>query len=141
MTTTHLAAPRLRASDADRAATATTLQDAVGRGLLTPEEGGERLAAAFAAVHRDELPALTADLPTDEAPAGPSAAVGWRALVALLVAQVRAELAATRAAGVRSRRFAVAAVVVVLLTGLVVLAAVSGHGFPGGDGPFPGGRR
>ena len=39
----------VRASDADRAATARTLQDAVGRGLLTYEEGSDRMAAAYAA--------------------------------------------------------------------------------------------
>jgi hypothetical protein len=139
MTTTQLPAPRLRASDADRTATAKTLQDAVGRGLLSPEEGGERLAAAFAAVYRDELPPLTADLPAT-APAAPSAAVGWQAVLALLVAQVRAEITATRAAGLRSRRFAVAAVVTVLLVGLVVLGAVSGSGFEGGHPPFAGGH-
>jgi hypothetical protein len=55
--------PRLRASDAERLATVELLEDAVARGLLTPEEGSDRMATAFAARHRDELPAVTADLP------------------------------------------------------------------------------
>lgn len=55
--------PRFRASDVERMAVAQVLQDAVARGLLTPDEGSERTGAAFAAVYRDELPALTVDLP------------------------------------------------------------------------------
>ena len=43
-------ARRVRASDADRLATVERLQDAVARGLLTPDEGSERMADAFAAV-------------------------------------------------------------------------------------------
>src|SRR4051794_37120811 len=73
--------PRARASDADREAVVRTLHDAVTRGLLTLQEGDERMAAAYAARFLDDLPSLTADLP----PAAPSAPVapGWRALVLL----------------------------------------------------------
>jgi Domain of unknown function (DUF1707) len=39
---------RLRASDADRQQTVHELQDAAVRGLLTPDEAGERMAAAYA---------------------------------------------------------------------------------------------
>src|SRR4051794_18532820 len=39
--------PRIRASDADRSVTVDLLQGAVARGLLTHEEGGERIANAF----------------------------------------------------------------------------------------------
>jgi Domain of unknown function (DUF1707) len=126
------AAVRLRASDADRTATVAVLQDAMARGLLTHEEGDERMAAAFGARFRDELPPLTADLP-QAAPTAPATAVpaGWRGLLAILVALVGAEIAATAAAGFRSRRFLViAAVVLVLLGGL---ALVLGHGFFDGD--------
>jgi hypothetical protein len=55
--------PRLRASDADRLAAARVVQDGIARGCLGHEEGGERLAAVWASRWRDELPALTADLP------------------------------------------------------------------------------
>src|SRR4051794_21921927 len=75
--------PRLRASDAERQATVQGLQAAVARGLLTPEEGSARMATAFAARHRDELPAVTVDLPA-RAPAVPATAAGWRALAAAL---------------------------------------------------------
>lgn len=57
--------PRFRASDVERMAVAQVLQDAVARGLLTPDEGSDRTGAAFAAVYRDELPPLTVDLPPD----------------------------------------------------------------------------
>ena len=39
------APPPLRASDADRAETVRALQDAVARGLLTHDEGSERMSA------------------------------------------------------------------------------------------------
>jgi hypothetical protein len=47
--------PPMRASDSDRAATVHRLQDAVAQGRLTPDEGSERMAAAFAAVHLHDL--------------------------------------------------------------------------------------
>src|SRR4051812_30495191 len=55
--------PPMRASDDDRAATVRMLQDAVARGLLTTDEGGERMALAFAFVRLTDLGPLTADLP------------------------------------------------------------------------------
>ena len=129
MTTDH--APRLRASDVERTATVDLLQDAMARGLLTHEEGDERMAAAFAARFRDELPPLTADLPRSET-AGPAASTpaGWRGLLTALVTLVRAEIAATAAAGFRSRRFLVAALVVLGLLGGLALV---GHVFIDGD--------
>ena len=70
-------APRMRASDADRLATVKQLQDAVARGLLAPDEGSERMADAFVAVHLTDLDPLTEDLP----PAPPErTAPGWRSL-------------------------------------------------------------
>lgn len=125
---------RLRASDADRAAMVARLQEAVGRGLLTLDEGDERMASAFAARYVDELAPLTADLPAP-APGGP-AAVGWRQLGEAFVDQLRAELQMTAAAGVRSRRFAVSAFAVLLFV-LLVLAMVAAvlHG-AGGPGDF-----
>ena len=110
--------PRLRASDADRAAMVVRLQEAVGRGLLTLDEGDERIAAAFGARYVDDLAPLTADLPAP-APAGPQA-VGWRQLGESFVAQLRHELQATASSGVRSRRFAVSALAVLLFVLLVV---------------------
>ena len=61
----------IRASDADREAVATRLREAVSAGFLTLAEADERQAAAYAAVTRDELTPLTADLPTAQEPAPP----------------------------------------------------------------------
>jgi Domain of unknown function (DUF1707) len=141
MTTTD-EAPRVRASDDERAETVRLLQDAMARGLLTHEESDERMAAAFVARFRDELPPLTADLPPAErAASATSTPVGWRGLLTALITLVRAEIAATAAAGFRSRRFLVAALVVLALLG--GLALVVGHGlFDGGHGDLvPRGER
>jgi hypothetical protein len=127
-------APRMRASDADRLATVEQLQDAVARGLLTPDEGSERMADAFAAIHLTDLDPLTEDLP----PAPPErTAPGWRSLGVLAVEQVRTSL--TAATG----RLSAARVAVVLLVAslfLVLVGALSGAalsdsgGGGGGDG-------
>lgn len=127
---------RLRASDTDRQQAVHVLQDAAARGLLTAEEAGERMAAAYAAQHLDELPQLTADLPPVVPPA--PAAPGWRALLTLLLLQVSAGYTYLTANGWRSRRaLAAIAVLVVVLGGLVALTVtgfgdVGGHGDPAG---------
>ena len=54
---------RVRASDAEREQLAQIIRSAMGEGRLSLEEGEERLAKAYAAVYRDELAPLTADLP------------------------------------------------------------------------------
>jgi hypothetical protein len=61
---------RVRASDAEREAFAKVVQDAVGQGRLTLEEGEERLAQVYAAKFRDELDPLVADLPEAHARTG-----------------------------------------------------------------------
>ena len=53
----------VRASDAERERIAQILQGAAGEGRLSPEEAGERLAAASAATYREDLHRLIADLP------------------------------------------------------------------------------
>ena len=114
-------APRMRASDADRLAIVEQLQDAVARGLLTPDEGSERMADAFAAVHVTDLGRLTEDLP----PAPPErTAPGWRSLGTLAVEQVRASL--TTAATGRLRAARVAFVLLVASFFLVLVGALSG---------------
>ena len=52
-----------RASDAEREAVVTRLQDAASEGRLTVEELAERIDAAYAARTQEELEPLTADLP------------------------------------------------------------------------------
>jgi len=79
--------PPMRASDAERHATVLLLQDAMGRGLLTPDEGSGRMAVAFAAVHRRDLGPLIADLPPAPAPA--SEPPGWRVLSLMFLEQLR----------------------------------------------------
>ena len=69
-------APVVRASDADREAIVTRLQSAVGEGRINLDEFGQRADAAYAAVTRDELEVLVADLPTH--PYRPVEIVGQR---------------------------------------------------------------
>jgi hypothetical protein len=73
----------VRASDAERERIAQLLQSAAAEGRLSPDEAGERLAAASAATYREELQQLTADLPVaversaGERPASPPLAAWW----------------------------------------------------------------
>ena len=63
--------PRMRAGDRDRQRVVELLGKHLGEGRLTVEEFDERVVKAHAAVHLDELPALTADLPVEPAPRPP----------------------------------------------------------------------
>jgi hypothetical protein len=114
-------APRMRASDADRLTAVEKLQDAVARGLLTPDEGSERMADAFAAVHLTDLDPLTEDLPP--APSERTAP-GWRSLGTLAVEQLRASLTTAATGRITAARVAVVLVVASLL--LVLVGALSG---------------
>ncbi len=64
-------AESIRASDDERRATTERLGEAAAEGRLTLEEHAERVEAALAATHRDQLDRLTDDLPG----AGPVPAV------------------------------------------------------------------
>jgi len=59
----HQPTPPVRASDAEREATVTRLQTAVGEGRIDLEEFSERAGAAYAATTTAELARLLADLP------------------------------------------------------------------------------
>ena len=111
----------MRASDADREAVVERLHDAVLHGLLTVEEGGERVQDAYAARHLDELPRLTADLPPRPEPA--PAAPGWRSVASAAALQTRMSLlgAPTWRAADPTRRWVVAAGTVLLALLLVAL--------------------
>ena len=126
-------APRMRASDADRLATVEHLQDAVARGLLTPDEGSERMADAFAAVHLSDLDPLTEDLPP--APPGRTAP-GWRLLGTLAVEQVRASLTTVATGRLRAARVAFVLLVAsfLVLVGALSGVALSDSGGGGGGG-------
>jgi hypothetical protein len=102
----------LRASDADRLATVRILQDAVVRGLLTPDECSHRMAAAFGAVHRHDLEPLTADLPAGPPLGRPP---GWRALGTMAVEQARYSVATRRTGRLHPGWIAAAVVLAVVL--------------------------
>ena len=120
----------VRASDDDRAATVHRLQEAVVRGLLTPDEGSERMAAAWAAVHVRDLGPLTADLP----PAPPvRSAPGWGVLATMAAEQVRTSVRGVRSGRLSPARVAVALAVVLLLV-VLVGSLVGELFFDGGHG-------
>jgi hypothetical protein len=125
--------PVARASDADREAVVRVLHDAVARGLLSLEEGDERVAAAYDARFLKDLPLLTADLPPAPAPA--PVAPGWRALAVLAWLQLRTALVRVPwrgAVGSRPRlAVAVVAVLAVLSLAAVTVGAVGEHGDEG----------
>jgi hypothetical protein len=124
--------PRVRASDADREAVVATLHDAVVRGLLTMEEGEQRMAATYAVRYLDELPPLTADLAPAPAPA--PVAPGWRALLVMAWVQLRTLFTRATLRSVRARpRLAIA--VLALLAVLTVGVSALGDGGDGGPGP------
>ena len=125
----HDTEPPVRASDADRLATVSVLQDAVARGLLTPDECSERMAAAFAAVHVHELGPLTADLPSVHQSRLPSPP-GWRPLGTMAVAQVWSSLHAPSTGRLNPARVAFAVLVAIIL--LVLLGSMIGEFFGGG---------
>jgi hypothetical protein len=135
--------PRLRASDADRATVVRTLLDAIAHGFLTLQEGDDRVAAAYGARFRDELPRLTADLPPP-APMSAPVAPGWRALGLLVWLQVRTAVAGLwrRSRGAVRSRPRLALATVALLALLSLLAASTDWGFDddgyGGDGAYSG---
>jgi hypothetical protein len=114
-------APSMRASDADRAATVWQIQDAVARGLLTPDEGSDRMRTAFATRYVRDLRPLTADCPAGT----PARAVapGWRPLAAMAIEQLRVSLSDASSRDVRPGRAALALAVVVALFFLVGAAA------------------
>jgi Domain of unknown function (DUF1707) len=135
MTTPPDQNPLMRASDEDRAATVHALQEAVVRGLLTPDEGSERMAAAWAAVHVRDLGPLTADLP----PAQPvRTAPGWGVLATMATEQLRTSVRGVRSGRLSPARVAAAFAVVLLLVVLVgslvgELLFDGGHGHGGFD--------
>jgi hypothetical protein len=91
--TSPVPAPGLRASDAEREAVADRLRAAASDGRLTIAEADERQAAAYAAVTREELVPLTADLPGARPDPEPVAAPGPRRGGGPLTAAARRRLA------------------------------------------------
>ena len=77
--------PRMRAGDTDRQRVVEQLGKHFGEGRLTVEEFDERVVRAHAAVHLDELPALTVDLPREVEPHRPTARPQLRAPAGVFV--------------------------------------------------------
>jgi hypothetical protein len=69
--------PDVRASDAEREATVTRLNSAVGEGRLTLDEFSTRLGSAYDATTRGELEPLVADLPAEQPHAAAPAGNQW----------------------------------------------------------------
>lgn len=130
---------RMRASDADRHVTVELLQDGMTRGLLTFDEGSDRMAAAWNSRYLDELAPLTADLPpAAPAAAETAAAPGWPALAALAAAQLRHILATAPTRDPRLNRLLAAAAGMAALVILSLLAVATVHGVLIGDHGVPG---
>jgi hypothetical protein len=86
----------IRASDAEREATVRLLHQALGEGRLDLRETETRVATAYAAVYRGELPMLLGDLPrqrddAEELPDG-TGAPSWQTLWTALVWRARVSL-------------------------------------------------
>lgn len=139
--TTQTAPPgSIRCSLADREATASRLNDAVGAGRLTLEEAEQRLADVYRAEYRHELDVLVADLPAAERPAS-----GWADVLARVRTQLAYDFAvvlgrANPPASTRRRLVTAAAFLgVVLAVCVLVMLVVNGFDGPGGfggpDGP------
>src|SRR5437867_6344007 len=77
------AARGVRASDAEREAAVARLHHALGEGRLDLAEADTRVAAAYSARYRSELPPLLADLP-DSGPAEPDTPTWAAVWIALL---------------------------------------------------------
>jgi hypothetical protein len=125
----------MRCSDEERDAAAAALHHAVGEGRLTLEEAEDRLERTYRARDREELDALTADLPP--APPPPQARTGWGAVWDALGAQllVEAAIVAGRQPAEPRRR---ALALLVLLGPLLLILGGSALLLHGAfDGPHP----
>ena len=118
--------PRVRASTPEREETVARLHHALGEGRLDLDETETRVAAAYAAQYRDELPPLLADLPDGGPAAGRAGAPGWPDFWVSGVWRARA--AVTGAPGDRptSRQCRTAALLVVAALMWMSLCAVLG---------------
>jgi hypothetical protein len=127
----------VRASDADRHATVTVLQDALRLGLLTPDEGSERMASAFAAVHLRDLDPLTADLPRPPVQRGRP--LGWRVLSTMAVEQLLSSFRDNATGRWYRARVAVALMLLAIL--LLLAGGILAVDLFDGEAPHPEGFR
>lgn len=104
----------LRASDAEREAAVARLHHALGEGRLDLAETDGRVAAAYGAVFRDDLPPLLADIPAAESTA--TGVPNWTAIWTSIVWRARATVWGTERAATPPdpRRLRLAAVIAAL---------------------------
>jgi hypothetical protein len=116
----------VRVSDAEREEVVARLHHALGEGRLDLAETEERVAAAYAATHRDDLPPLLVDIPTGATAA--SGAPPWTAIWASVVWRARTVLWGTDRAGgpPDARQLRLAAVIAVLALAWLVACAFLG---------------
>jgi hypothetical protein len=122
---------RLRVSDAEREDTVARLHQALGEGRLDLAENESRVAAAYAAQYRDELPLLLADLPTASAGGWThSAAPAWSEIWVSVVWRARTTLlgAGDRPTAAQSRNAALLVALAMLWT---IVCAFLGAGMVG----------
>ena len=122
-------------SDEERDAAAAAVHHAVGEGRLTLDEAEDRLERTYRARDREELDALTADLPP--APPPPPARTGWGAVWDALGAQLLVEAATVAGRQPAEPRRRALALLVLLGPLLLILggSALLLHG--AFDGPHP----
>jgi hypothetical protein len=125
----------MRCSDEERDAAAAAVHHAVGEGRLTLDEAEDRLERTYRARDREELDALTADLPP--APPPPPARTGWGAVWDALGAQLLVEAATVAGRQPAEPRRRALALLVLLGPLLLILggSALLLHG--AFDGPHP----
>jgi hypothetical protein len=118
--------PRLRASTPEREETVARLHHALGEGRLDLEETETRVAAAYAARYRDELPPLLADLPDHGPAADRTGSPGWPDLWVYGVWRARTTLTGTVGERPTPAQCRTAALVTVMAVLWVLFCAVLG---------------
>ena len=121
------------ASDAEREAVVTRLHDALGEGRLDLPETETRVAAAYAARHRHDLPALLAALPGSSPRVDGSRAPTWASIwiaivwrLRLLLGRIGGSTPGADATAPTTRQGRTAAVVVGLVVVWLLLCAGAG---------------
>lgn len=119
----------VRTSDGERQQVVDRIHHAVGEGRLDLDEAETRVAAAYAARYRSDLPPLLADLPDDAAAAAGAGGLAptWTAVWTSVVWRARTTLLRTPVdAPPTARQCRSAALLALLALGWIVLCAVLG---------------
>jgi hypothetical protein len=117
----------VRTSDGERQQVVDRIHHAVGEGRLDLDEAETRVAAAYAARHRSDLPPLLADLPHDDAAVPGGIAPTWAAVWTSMVWRARTTLLRTPVdAPPTARHCRSAALLALLALAWIVVCAVLG---------------